>query len=103
MNKVNTVKIAGIEYNVEYIERLLSVDGATKLNGNFLYSPCLIRVEADNNIQVQAITIIHEILHGILVHAGRDEHEEKDVEVLAYGLFGVLRENPKLVQWITEL
>ncbi|HNB50334.1 MAG TPA: hypothetical protein PK530_00245 [Anaerolineales bacterium] len=94
------VKIGALVYAVEYIERLVSVDKSTKLNGNILYNPCLIRVEAESDEQIQAVTVLHEILHGLLTQAGRDEHEEKDVEVLAYGLFDVLRSNPTLLEWL---
>lgn len=97
------VKIGALVYAVEYIERLVSVDKHTKLNGNILYNPCLIRVEAESDEQIQAVTVLHEILHGILMQAGRNEHEEKDVEVLAYGLFDVLRSNPTLLEWLESL
>ena len=97
------VKIGALVYAVEYIERLVSVDKGTKLNGNILYNPCLIRVEAESDEQIQAVTVLHEILHGILMQAGRDEHEEKDVEVLAYGLFDVLRSNPTLLEWVETI
>lgn len=97
------VLIGGIVYDVQYVERLISDDKTTKLNGHILYNPCKVYVEAENDEQMQAVTVLHEILHGILTQAGRNEHEEKDVEVLAYGLFNVLRSNPSLIDWLEAI
>jgi len=98
--KVKQVKIGGILYRVEYIERLLNQEKAVKLNGHILYNPCLIMVESENDEQMQKITVLHEILHGILTHAGIEDDFEKQVEILAYGLFGVIQDNPDLMDWI---
>ena len=97
---VRSIKIGGLSFRVEFVQRLLSDDGNTKLNGHIRYGPCLIQVEIENNEQVQKITVLHEIMHGILTQAGIEEDHEKLVEILAYGLFGVLINNPDFVRWI---
>lgn len=53
----------------------------------------------------QQETVLHEVLHGIIdltnLRAGDDGEEEKLVSAIAPWLLLVLRENPKLVEYIT--
>lgn len=51
-----------------------------------------------------ADTVIHEVLHGLYGNAGLGPmcQEEQVVSVLSTGLVQVLRDNPKLVAWLTK-
>jgi len=56
--------------------------------------------------QVQANTLLHEILHAISSQMGKlgldDETEEKVVQVMANGICSVMRDNPKLFSLIQK-
>lgn len=53
----------------------------------------------------EADTVLHETMHAILHHQGREYGhavEEEYVRALATGVLSVLRENPELVAWLTR-
>lgn len=96
-----SVRIAGVEYPVCWVPGLN--DGKNMLYGQILYEnpiiergfPCNCETPVENDHD--KITLIHEVLHGIIRHYGIEcESEEKEeylVEKLAYGLFQVLADN----------
>ncbi len=90
------IRIGGIDYTV--VERKDLRDGDTGLNGHILYNDCEIRVESEMTLHKKWVTIWHEALHGLLEHSGMDEHEEKIVIALGYGVTQALRDNPWLRQ-----
>lgn len=53
-------------------------------------------------------TVLHEIIHAILVKQGHtgscfeDETEERYVNAIASGVIGVLQDNPEFAQWLVE-
>lgn len=50
------------------------------------------------------VTILHEILHGILIQAGLNLSEDDDsfyeqmIEVLSHSLYALIKNNPKLIK-----
>lgn len=92
----NSVRIGGVDYNVEFAE--------TVRNGNELCygmiefgdSRILISTTDGAGHQHQCITLWHEILHGLLNHACMKlENEEDVVEVLSKGIYQVLQDNAR--------
>lgn len=70
-------------------------------NGN------LLRIAVRSNLphQTKAETLLHEVLHQCLFVTGRDlerDLEESIVRPLSMALFGVLRDNPKLVTYLLD-
>lgn len=90
-----SIRIGGLDYKVVEVKDLR--DGHTGLNGHILYNDCEIRVEQEMLPQVQWVTVWHEVLHGILEHAGV-KHNEQTILALGYGVAQVLRDNP----WLRE-
>ena len=91
---IKSVKIGGIVYDV--VETSGLFDESTKLNGHIEYQKTKIELESNMSAQCKKVILFHEILHGIMTQAGL-ENDEKLVEILAYGLVGVLQDNPELV------
>jgi hypothetical protein len=71
-----------------------------------LYTPASsieLNTTAPNAIHA-ADTMLHEVLHGVYGNAGLGpmSQEEQVVSAIATGLTQVLRDNPKLVAWLTK-
>lgn len=90
------IKIGGLDYEVIEEHNLCAEDGTKRLNGHIVYDQCQIKVDSTLDRQVKNQTIWHEILHGILTHAGIEEQSETHIDVIAYGIVQVLRDNSEL-------
>jgi len=102
---IEQVKIGAMTYRVKELSDLHKIDGEGRkrgLNGQILYSDSVINIEADMSIMIKRVTLLHEIMHGILDHAGHEEHPETAIIALGYGLLEVLRDNPALVDLLRE-
>jgi hypothetical protein len=100
---LNKVKIGGIVYSINIVDKLLSDDN-TKLDGQISYTNSEINLDSRLSEQTRYQILWHEILHGILTHAGNTELiGEEDINVLAYSIMQILRDNPKLFDAIKEL
>ena len=105
MRVPESVRIAGVEYPVCWVPGLN--DGKNMLYGQILYENPIIELAIPCNCETPVendhdkITLIHEVLHGIIRHYGIEcESEEKEeylVEKVAYGLFQVLVDNDCLL------
>lgn len=87
----DTLRIGGVDFSVAEIEDLR--EGNTGLNGHIRFNLSTIEVEATLGEQQKRTVIWHEVIHGILEHAGFDEHEERMVCALGYGIVQVLKDN----------
>ena len=93
---MNSVKIGPITYDVKIVERLLN-GGSGKLDGQISYSRQLIELDSALCSDAQRQTLWHEIIHGILTQSGRHDGVSDDViDALAYGVFGVIKDNPEI-------
>ncbi len=91
-----SIRINGVEYTIRNTENLN--DGRQMLDGRITYGDSLIQIKADQGHQHKCIILWHEIVHGILYHAGvelDDDTEEKIAEALGFGLYQVLQDNGK--------
>jgi len=88
-----SVRVGAIDYEVEYVKNLCDLEGTTRLNGYIDYSRSLIQLDTNLSVQASTVTLLHEVIHAILTQAGIDEHDEILIQVLAYGLYGFMKEN----------
>ncbi len=95
---IESVKIGAMTYKVELVEDLHMGEGDERkdLHGQIWPDKLQIDVQANQDAQMQAATILHESLHGILNQAGQD-HEERLIIALGYGLVQFIRDNLKLI------
>ena len=79
MMKVN---ICGIPHEVVYVNDEFNVDTHF---GQIDYGKAIIKISKDVSKEQQDEALCHEILHGILVHIGKDElsQDEEFVQCLA--------------------
>jgi hypothetical protein len=89
------VLIGSIIYDVLYLPDLYGSEGP--LCGDINTSRARIRINADDDSQVQVVTLWHEVIHGMLYTAGIREHDEVLVDALAHGLVQVMRDNPEII------
>ena len=97
---IDSVKVGVLRYAVRLVEDLRDDEGKG-LNGWIRHDPCLIQIEAKLNPQVQKVCAIHEALHGWATQAGLAQ-DEVLIDSFAYGMYGLLRDNPALVAWLCE-
>jgi hypothetical protein len=96
---IDSVKVGALRYAVRLVEDLR--DGDQKLNGWVLHDQCEIRVETTLHEQVRRVCVIHEALHAVALQACQ-QIDEAHIDVLASGVYGLLRDNPALVAWLCE-
>lgn len=95
MNRVKkpgmeAVKIGGITYEVSKSPDLQGKSGEW---GHIEYKTAQIVLDDSICEQVEDQTLIHEIVHGILVEAGYVNHEEEQVDRIGKVLYQVLTDN----------
>lgn len=90
-----SVRIGGIEYDV--IDNVKDLnDGESLLYGFINFRESTIQISDLCEHQHKCITLLHEILHGIIYGAGLTmDDEEKVVQVLSKGLYQVLQDNAR--------
>lgn len=81
------VNICGIQHEIVECEDSFSAD-ATHF-GEIDYKACKIRINKDMAYEAKEETIIHEMIHGILVHLGYSEQsqDEQFVQALANAIY----------------
>ena len=89
-------------YKVYKYDKLATADGRV-LNGRIYFNHCCICLHDQLTEQVERVTLWHEIIHGILHNSGFRKHDEQLVSALAFGVWGVLQENPWLAGWMIDL
>lgn len=86
----STISISGHDYKLRRVKDLRHTDGRA-LYGWYRPDEREVLIEVDQPTKNQETTLIHEIVHGILEHAGwsgRDD-EERIANTIAYGLQSV--------------
>ncbi len=90
----NSIRIAGVEYEVRYEPSVR--DGGAVLFGRIDYErmQIILSEESNRNHQRYCLTLLHEVLHGIVEANGMQvEREEAVIEMFARGLYQVLQDN----------
>lgn len=107
-NELKRIRIGAIDYDVREVISLRN-DDDERLDGQIDYVECVIRTVVSCSEQMRRVILWHEILHGILTQAGIEEQPEALIDVIAYGVTQVLRDNPvlgeavMLERWIDEM
>lgn len=86
---MKAVKVGPITYTIEERDERDSF-------GEVLYGPCKLYLKRSLVSASKRMTLWHEVIHIILVHAGYRDQDEKLIEVLASGIMQVLQDNPAL-------
>lgn len=89
------VKVGALRFGCSEIDDLR--DGDQKLNGWIKCNDLQVLVDRDLADDVKVVTVWHEILHGLIEQAGFDDHDERLITALSFGLHQVLKDNPDLV------
>ena len=98
------VKIVSTDFEVQPIPSsevdTYAVAGTT---GQSPQSPA-IRIAAHTSLTGLADTVLHEILHACwsTMNLGPTEEEERAVSAMATALVAVMRDNPKLREWLAD-
>ncbi|AFC62008.1 hypothetical protein G166_gp76 [Clostridium phage phi8074-B1] len=95
------LKIGGLTYDLQLL------DSPPKLNGNAVlgminYDRQEIYISNEQHIETKLVTILHEILHGI-VHDRNlpvGGNEENIVDGLSRGIYQILVDNPRLMNML---
>lgn len=93
------VEILGVNYEIKELE---IVDENPNVLGQIVYQKQEIQIKKSLLKDMKNSTIIHEIVHGILFHSGKQELNEKEdlVESLSSSIYQVLKSNKKLINSI---
>lgn len=93
------VEISGATYQLKYIKDLKADDGDS-LWGHFKAGTGEILLDVDQPARAERNTLIHEIVHGIMEHAGYGGHpeDERISRAIAYGLESVKVNGKKLLR-----
>ena len=115
---VATVQYGAYEYSVKFvpedkIKEFTDQKGEdVRVFGGVNCYEQTILVSADASVQTQKATLLHELVHAILLRNGTsiDEEDEKTqnvtsealVDGVALGVYEIIRRNPELVRWIQK-
>lgn len=89
MNIPETVKIGPIEYAIKENPRYKT----EHLVGQILYYESVIELQPDLSPGMREIGLWHEMFHAILLQGGFREHDERLLDILAYGVVRLLQDN----------
>lgn len=93
------VEILGVNYEIKEVD---IIDENPNVLGQIVYQKQEIQIKKSLLKDMKNSTIIHEIVHGILFHSGKQELNEKEdlVESLSSSIYQVLKSNKKLINSI---
>lgn len=100
MNLPSKVKLGGRTFDVLLVSDLKS-DDDKELRGQISFYQNTIKLDKNQKEDMRSSTLLHEILHGILVD--RDvKHSESLIVHLESGLIQVFRDNPKILKYLQQ-
>ena len=92
------LRIGAFDYTLVYFDEELvekDVDGDKyKLFGRIDFEKLTIDIWNGVHPQMTPQVIMHEIVHGILYHAGYQDHSEELINAITNGLLALSRDNP---------
>lgn len=93
------VEILGVNYEIKEVD---IIDENPNILGQIVYQKQEIQIKKSLLKDMKNSTIIHEIVHGILFHSGKQELNEKEdlVESISSSIYQVLKSNKKLINSI---
>jgi len=102
MDLPRSVQIGPVVYTIEHNQR---VTNATNCWGRIDYHAQTISLDPNQQPDHLAVTLLHEVLHGIWFYghlAGFEGDVEKTLAALAPALLDTFRRNPDLVVYLME-
>ncbi len=94
---IRLVWIGSVPYEVVYKSPILGKDDHKVLWGHIQQGEQRIEVDSLLPPEMKRIVLMHEIIHGLLTHAGLTDHLEEIPERLAYQLDNLFITNPDLL------
>ena len=91
------LRIGPFRYPVAYVPRA-DIEGN---DGRLWHSKSQILIADDMDAQASLHTLLHEVVHEIAIQAGQKVTEGL-VDTIAYGWIQVIRDNPELLEMITD-
>lgn len=93
------VEILGVNYEIKELD---IIDENPNVLGQIVYQKQEIQIKKSLLKDMKNSTIIHEIVHGILFHSGKQELNEKEdlVESISSSIYQVIKSNKKLINSI---
>lgn len=99
---IGRVKIGPMTYEIREQGEIKADDG-TALIGEIDYVCLSIKLRECLPPPVRAVTLLHEIVHGVLKQAASEHVEDEGlVDCMAYGLYALIKDNPDLFREIAE-
>ena len=102
MKPPKTIKVGYATYTLEGATAHDS--WANGVYGDTNHAKLLVRYNRELPSQQAGETVLHEVMHCVYDcwKVGKDDDEEAVVSKFAAGLATVMRDNPKLLEWIQE-
>ena len=93
------VEILGVNYEIKELD---IIDENPNVLGQIIYQKQQIEIKKSLKKDMKNSTIIHEIVHGILFHSGKQELNKKEdlVESISSSIYQVIKSNKKLINSI---
>lgn len=90
------VEILGVDYEIKELD---IIDENPDVLGQITYQKQLIEIKKTLPRDMKNTTILHEILHGILFHSGKQELNKNEdlIESLSNSIYQILKSNKKLI------
>ena len=90
------VEILGVNCDIKELD---IVDENPDVLGQIIYQKQLIEIKKSLPKDMKNTTILHEILHGILFHSGKQELNKNEdlIESLSNSIYQILKSNKKLI------
>lgn len=108
---IDAVKIGIITYEVAEANRTTAPPDVFKSEkvddwvlGEIFYGKAKIYIDDEQSEQTKPTTLMHEIMHGILVQTGQYKANENEglINALSFSLVQLIRDNPELIAYLTE-
>ncbi len=98
---LKNILIDAVNYRVEITDERIIVDGQ-ECGADVDYNLALIRLSDKVGEGIKAKFLMHEIFHALLNERGmfEDSRNEELVDELAAGTINLIRENPKLIDFL---
>lgn len=90
------VEILGVNYEIKELD---IIDENPDVLGQIIYQKQQIEIKKSLKKDMKNTTIIHEMIHGILFHSGKQELNKNEdlIESLSNSIYQILKSNKKLI------
>lgn len=98
IDNIKSVKLGSVPYKIVRGHPVVSNEDDKVLWGEFLQGQQVIKVDSELRPEMQRVVLLHEVIHGLLMHCGLSDHLEEIPERLGYALDAFLIGNPEFVR-----